>query len=69
MKKAGSRVKVCRLGMQVGVAVLVIVIWRLFETVMHEQPVPAIPVVLLKIPRSGSSWFTSELNVILRYFR
>jgi LPS sulfotransferase NodH len=64
MKKAGSRVRVCRLGMQVGLAVFVIVIWRLFETVMHEQPVPSIPVVLLKIPRSGSSWFTSELNAL-----
>lgn len=64
MKKAAQSVKLCQLGMQMSLAVFVIVIWRLYESIRFENPSPAKPVVLLKIPRSGSSWFTSELNAL-----
>lgn len=61
--------RLCRLGVQCAVLVLVLVAWNLSmalkEGAGRTEPVP---VVILKLPRSGSSWFTSELNAFSRVY-
>lgn len=65
----GRGKRLCQLGIQCAILVLVLVVWNLSAAFNDGtgQSMP-VPVVILKLPRSGSTWFTSELNAFSTVF-
>lgn len=47
---------------------IVLVAWNIYGALNRGRREVGVPVVILKLPRSGSSWFTSELNGLSSVF-